>query len=74
MILRTSPTKTPSNFGTDYQKLLDWELKLFSIANVLASFNRDAFLQEEIEEAFDFLNRIAEWHGLPLPDGGDDER
>jgi hypothetical protein len=60
--------------GTDYQELLDWELKLLSFANVLTTFNRDAFLKEEIEEAFDFLNSVAERHGLPLPQEDDPER
>lgn len=59
--------------GPDYQELLDWELKLLSFANVLTAFNRDAFLHEEIKEAFDFLNSVAERHALQLPEGGDDE-
>ena len=44
--------------GEDYDELLQCELKLLAFGNLLAAFNRDAFLQEEIDDAYELLHHF----------------
>lgn len=44
----------------EYSDLMELEAKLLAYGNLLTAFNRDQFLDDEIEEAFDHLDYVRE--------------